>query len=140
MTTAIELKNILHIKKDTDNPLNIFAVIQKGLTKSTALKVKDLLGLTLREFTPLLARSERTFERKKAGESFDPVMTERLIDLARVAVAGSKVFDGPGELKEWLREPNRALNNLRPVDVMNTHVGCGLVRDLLKRTQYGVYS
>lgn len=140
MDTAIELKSILHIRKDTENPLNIFEVIQRGLTKSTALKVKELLGLTLKEFIPLLTRSERTFERKKAGEIFDPVMSERIIDLARIAVAGGKVFDGPQDMKEWLREPNRALDNLRPVDVMSTHLGCGLVLDLLKRTQYGVYS
>lgn len=140
MSTTIELKSILHITKDPDNPLNIFAVIQKGLTKSTALKVKELLGLTLKEFTRLLTRSERTFERKKAEESFDPVMTERIIDLARIAVSGGKVFASPRELKEWLHEPNRALDNLKPVDVMNTHLGCGLVVDLLKRTQYGVYS
>lgn len=140
MSTTIELKSILHIHKDTENPLNIFAVIQKGLTKNTALKVKELLGLTLKEYIPLLSRSERTFERKKATEIFDPVMSERIIDLARVAVAGGNVFDGPQELKEWLREPNRALDNLRPIDVMNTHLGCGLVLDLLKRTQYGVYS
>ena len=49
-------------------------------------------------------------------------------------------FDAPAWLSRWLTEPLPALGGLRPLDMLDTIEGQGLVSASLARIQAGAYA
>jgi putative toxin-antitoxin system antitoxin component (TIGR02293 family) len=64
-------------------------------------------------------------------------VTTRLQSLRLYAVA---VFEDEEEAKEWLHQPNPALDGQRPIVVAETEEGEKLVRTALGRIEHGVYT
>ena len=60
--------------------------------------------------------------------------TQRILRLA-TAVLGSK-----SEALRWLEAPAMALDQRRPIDLVETRDGEALVTTLLNRIEYGVYT
>lgn len=58
-------------------------------------------------------------------------------DLVQLAAA---VFGGRGQALAWFRRRAMFLDDQRPVDLLATPEGLGVVQDYLVRIAYGVYS
>ena len=51
-----------------------------------------------------------------------------------------QVFGNQDTAQQWLNRENPMLGNKKPIDLLNTDQGCGLVLDILGRIEEGVYS
>lgn len=51
-----------------------------------------------------------------------------------------EVFENPDRARRWLREPQRALGNRVPLELLGTEAGAREVEDLLGRIEYSVFS
>jgi putative toxin-antitoxin system antitoxin component (TIGR02293 family) len=98
-------------------------------------------GIAIEELLPVFGISVRTLARLKA----DP---DKLLDsnqsarLWRYAAALTNAVDvlGTADLAaEWMTRPAMALENRRPIELLQTEVGAKLVNDVLDRMRYGVY-
>lgn len=58
----------------------------------------------------------------------------------RVLSKAAEVFGSRAHAKAWMERPALALDNARPVDLLESPQGVDLVMDLLIRLEYGVYS
>lgn len=93
----------------------------------------------IKEAPKVFGISAKTLQRRQAkgwlavGESITIFMAA---DLLRKAV---EIFGGMETAIQWLKEPNRAINNERPIDLLNDDMGRKIIEDLLGRIEHGVY-
>lgn len=83
--------------------------------------------------------SQKTLQRRKEkghlefGESVTIFMAAELFQKA------ISVFGGEDEAVKWFKEPNRALKDNRPIDLLKDDIGRKLVEDILGRIEHGIY-
>jgi putative toxin-antitoxin system antitoxin component (TIGR02293 family) len=81
----------------------------------------------------------RTLQRKRQQNgrlSHDE--SDRLARLARLAVRAGEALGSAEKAQRWLGKPNRALNGMRPLDLLSSDTGAVLVEDVLGRVEHGV--
>lgn len=122
------------------NDLDLIAISRTGLASKEMTSLAERLGLSGKEVARLLTLSPRTYHRRKPEKVLDPVASERLLLLTRLADHGYDVFEGQHKFNQWLRQPLRILGQQAPLDILDTSQGIKLIDTLLGRIEYGVYS
>ena len=74
---------------------------------------------------------------EKNAARIDPAATERLYRMGTVARMAIDVFEDEAAAIEWMRQPNRALNDTAPLDLMDTEPGAVSVRQVLNAIATG---
>lgn len=111
-----------------------------GLSKSDFLAYVADTGMNLTEYTALLPVTRRTIEKAKDNDLLSPQVSDRVLQIAELYEFGSEVLGGKDEFNRWLKTPLIAIAGKRPMDYMDKETGMSLVRDLLGRIAFGVYS
>ncbi|WP_158277503.1 antitoxin Xre/MbcA/ParS toxin-binding domain-containing protein [Opitutus sp. ER46] len=123
------------------NPLELHAMIEKGLPVSLLDQVASSLGLKVEAMAALCGVSRATFHRKKADRArlghFESDMLARYAALLNRA---AEVFEDRGTAGEWLRTPQVGLGGAKPMDLAQTTQGYREVEKLLTRIDHGVYA
>jgi putative toxin-antitoxin system antitoxin component (TIGR02293 family) len=65
---------------------------------------------------------------------------EQFATMRRIEAYAQTVFESPEVAKIWLSEPNPALDNRAPEDLLLTETGRRTVETLLRRIEHGDYS
>jgi putative toxin-antitoxin system antitoxin component (TIGR02293 family) len=115
-------------------------LIERGIPKSALDRAKRATGLTYAVLAQLLSVSAKTIERKKPTERFDDTASERLVKLGEIIALGREALGDDEALQQWLVRPLRPLGGKSPVDLMRNMYGLEMIKQLLGRIQYGVYS
>jgi putative toxin-antitoxin system antitoxin component (TIGR02293 family) len=139
MEKALEVLGLAVPEKGSSADYYVF-LIQKGIPKRALERAKRATGLTYALLAQLLSVSAKTIERKKPAERFDDTASERLVKLGEIIALGREALGDDDALKQWLVRPLRPLGGKAPVDLMKNMYGLELVKQLLGRIQYGVYS
>jgi putative toxin-antitoxin system antitoxin component (TIGR02293 family) len=117
------------------------AEVQQGLPPATFGRLMAYLSLSPESGIKIAGVSERTIVRKRQKQQrLDPVVSDRLSRVARIAAQAEDVFEQRATAEAWLKRPNRALGGAIPLDLLDTDVGTLQVSDLLGRIEYGVFS
>jgi putative toxin-antitoxin system antitoxin component (TIGR02293 family) len=139
MEKALEVLGLAIPKAGSSADYFVF-LIEKGIPKRSLERAKRATGLTYTVLAQLLSVSAKTIERKRPSERFDDTASERLVKLAEIIAIGREALGNDEALQQWLLRPLRPLGGKRPVDFMKNMYGLELVKQLLGRIQYGVYS
>lgn len=115
-------------------------VIEHGVTKSEVEDVKSQTGLDYETLAHILTVTKATLHNKKGNDTFNAVVSERLLMLADLYSYGIEVFGEKERFNRWLVSEIRALNFKRPVDRLGTMLGMHEVKQIIGRISYGVYS
>jgi putative toxin-antitoxin system antitoxin component (TIGR02293 family) len=126
------------------SPLEVHDVLREGLPAASLAHAVERLAL-LRErpvFEGVMAMSQRTFQRLKEspGRTLDAEASGRLWQFAETFARAADVLGSAEAAERWMATPAIGLNQRRPIDLMSTPAGVGLVRDLLERMDLGVYA
>lgn len=78
-------------------------------------------------------------QRIEKRTAFRPLEVDRLRTVEQVLERGMEVFEDTGDLKDWLTEKHSMLQNQRPMDLLGSTAGIGLVMMELGRIEHGVY-
>jgi putative toxin-antitoxin system antitoxin component (TIGR02293 family) len=78
--------------------------------------------------------------RRKDKRTLNPVESDRLYRLARVALMAIEVLGSHEKAKQWLERPNRALGGETPLSLLDTDIGARQVEAVLGRIEHGVFS
>jgi putative toxin-antitoxin system antitoxin component (TIGR02293 family) len=90
----------------------------------------------VQRFIPASTLARKVRERRKlAREEADQVAR-----LLRIKVRAREVFEDAATAEAWLNEPNPALANRVPVELLVTDEGTRAVETVLRRIDYGDYS
>jgi len=123
----------------SDNMLMILA-IRKGIPYSLFDLIKLLSPLSKYEWAEILEISSKTLERYKENEKkFKSLQSEKIIETAEVINAGLDVFGDNEKFNLWLKTPNFALGNLKPIDLLKDSYGKELVISELTRINHGIF-
>ena len=122
--------------------LDLSDLIERGVPRAAAERVRERLELTEREFAEGLGVSTKTLQRLARSEHgrLTPAQGDRLYRMARMVALAEDVFEERAHAREWLRQPQRGLGNRVPLALMRTEAGAREVEDLLGRIEYGVFS
>ena len=81
--------------------------------------------------------NERTAQRRRERGALSPEESDRVARIARVSQRAIDSLGDENRAREWLKRPNRALQDTAPLDLLSTDAGSELVTDELGRIEYG---
>jgi putative toxin-antitoxin system antitoxin component (TIGR02293 family) len=132
-------KNI--ITRPIRSDFDIISLSIEGITKASLDALIGHLGISKKAFSEnILDASVKTLERKKNTDKLDKRTSSHIIEIAKVTEHAFAVFENAEKVKSWLNTPNRALNNIKPIDLFFLPTGLIMVDDILGRIEEGIYS
>jgi putative toxin-antitoxin system antitoxin component (TIGR02293 family) len=119
-------------------------LLDKGLKSKALVHIaqKQMHYVPRDAFLKAIGMSERTYQRHKKtpGRTVSPDQSGRAWKFAEVLAEATAVMGTQELAEQWLERPAIALDRRRPIDLLSTPAGVGMVTDLLGRLKYGVYT
>jgi len=127
--------------KKINSYLDYIKLSDAGITKASINTLADYIGVSRKYISEnIFDVSVKTMERKEDKEKLSRKISSHALEIAKLVQHGYNVFRDEEKLKRWLNRENRALNNMKPVELLDTLSGLVLVDDVLGRIEEGVYS
>lgn len=124
---------------DDSGILSIIQRIRKGINFSIFTDIAQKIPFSLHEWSSFLHISERTMQRyQKEKKSFDPIYSEKIIEITMLYNYGVEVFGNKENFDQWLQTQNVALGGNTPKDFLDSTFGIQLIKDELTRIEHGV--
>ena len=130
---------ILFNKKLTSE-MDVIAMSKRGVTKKSLILIGEYFGFTPDRLAYMLPITLRTIQRYKNTQKFNPAVSEHIIQLARLMVRGTEIFESRENFLRWFTTPNTALGGNVPSDLVSLQTGAQLVMDELTRIDHGVFA
>ncbi len=141
MAKKYELKEplVAYASLDDKSVYSLIHAIKNGIQFSFFEKLAKRIPFTLREWASYLHLSERSLQRyKKEKGTFNPVTSEKIIEIAMLNKYGIKVFGKQQKFNTWLSSKNLALGGVNPKDLLDSSFGIQLIKDELTRIEHGI--
>ena len=135
---ALIFKKAFH--KQIHSEMDVIEMSKVGVTKRSLISFGDCFGFTPDRLAYMLPITLRTIQRYKNTQKFNPTISEHIIQLARLMVRGTEVFESRENFLSWFTTPNTALGGKIPSDLVSLHTGAQLVMDELTRIDHGVFA
>jgi putative toxin-antitoxin system antitoxin component (TIGR02293 family) len=135
-------KNIGKIlgKGKINSRIDYIHLSREGITMNTFKRILEYTSLTVKEISQILPVSERQLSRYNKNHVLRKDISSHLIQLVELFERGFEVFGEENKFKIWIRSEIRALGNVKPIEILDTPIGIEMVKDILGRIEYGVYS
>jgi len=119
--------------------IHLIHFARKGISYAHFQQLSRNTPFPNKEWSDILHISERTLQRyKKEGLSFEPLQSERIIEIALLQRKGTEVFGTPEKFFIWLNSLNISLGNVLPRELLDNAFGIGLIKDELLRIEHGI--
>ncbi|WP_018477873.1 type II RES/Xre toxin-antitoxin system antitoxin [Pontibacter roseus] len=140
MGRALKLEDSLSYKLiDDKDVFMLISTVREGIKYAMFQNIADKSPFSTSEWSNFLHLSERTFQRyKKEKRKFDPLHSEKILEITLVYNKGIEVFGDKANFDAWLEAKNVALGSIRPKELLDSTFGIGLLRDELTRIEHGV--
>jgi putative toxin-antitoxin system antitoxin component (TIGR02293 family) len=132
-------KTLSYHAADDKNILLLIAAVREGISYPYFVSVSRQSPFSESEWALFLNLSERTLQRyKREKKSFEPVQSEKIMQVMMLYKYGVEVFGSSEKLDLWLSAPNLALGDKKPKEFLDNSFGISMVKDELTRIEYGV--
>ena len=112
---------------------------RNGISYSYFSKLVSKCPFTLEEWAGYMHLSPRTMIRyKNSKKPFDPLQSERILQIALIYEEGIRVFGEAENFDQWLGSKVISLGGLVPKSLLDNNFGITLIRDQLGRIAHGV--
>ncbi len=128
------------VNPNTYTPQQSISKSRDGVSKFRALKLAEMLNLTITELCSVLHISERTLQRYHEDDKLSVESSEKIIMLANLAKHGEEVFESLRNFNKWLKSKPEILNGETPLSYLDTAFGFQHIDNILGRIEHGVYS
>jgi len=131
----------LDTAKTMHSDFDIVKLSTIGITKSSINSLASHIGISRKNMAEdIFDVSVKTMERKGSKTRLDKKTTSHALEIAKVMQHAYEVFRDEEKVKLWVNRENKALNNMKPVQIFDTLSGLNMVNDILGRIEEGVYS
>lgn len=121
--------------------LKLVATIDQGFPYRVFDHFQRETGFPAATLAELIQVPVRTLHRRRAERRFSPEESDRLLRAARVIFLARRLFEGSmAEARQWLGDPQPALQGATPLAFARTDVGAREVEALIGRLEHGVPS
>ena len=134
------LGGIRILKRKVSSDRDLQEIVRSGLPYASFRYVMEKLGLKSAEASAVVNLPMRTIARRKKEKKLRPDESDRLVRVARIGAIAESVLGSEAKAAAWLREPNRALGGVAPLEILDNDIGIKQVEEILGRIEYGVYS
>ncbi len=134
------LGGISHVGQVVNSDIDLIALTRKGLPKSAAYSLGEVLGIPMERLSELLHISHRTLQRKNDDDLLNVSITGQLFEIAEVVSKGIEVFDTLENFRAWLHSTPYILNGQKPLDFLDTRFGIQYIKNTLGRIAHGIPS
>jgi putative toxin-antitoxin system antitoxin component (TIGR02293 family) len=141
-TSDISIKRNFTFEDLLNNKLLLIHTIRKGIPFSLFSEIKNIVPFSDEDWAEVLNTSTKSLQRYKQEKDFlfKPIHSEKIIEIAEVALLGNHVFDAPGHFQQWLITPCYALGSHKPFDLLQDSYGKELVLNELNRIDHGIFA
>lgn len=137
--TPVALSNLSYKQIDDRDVLTLISSVREGIKYGLFQTIASKSPFSTAEWSGFLHLSERTFQRyKKEKRTFDPLHSERILEITLVYNKGMEVFGEKENFDAWLETKNIALGGIKPKELLDSTFGIGLLKDELTRIEYGI--
>lgn len=124
---------------DDKNVLAIIDIVRNGISYKDFTRIADDTPFSLTDWANYLQLSERTIQRnQKEKKSFQPIQSERIVELSMLYTYGVEVFGDKANFNTWLNSKSIALGGRTPKELLDTKFGISMVKDELGRIEHGI--
>ena len=124
---------------DDISALSLVELVRLGVKFEAFDKFANKSPFSLNEWSTYLHLSERSMQRYKSEKrTFDPLQSEKIIEIALFYNKGVEVFGTADKFNSWLETDNLALGGVKPKMFLDNSFGINMLRDELTRIEYGV--
>ncbi len=117
----------------------LMRVARKGLEYSHFASLTKSFPFSMSDWSEFLHLSERTIQRyAKEAKAFDPVSSEKIIEITLLYKEGVEVFGHQKKFDSWLSSQIVALGGAAPRELLDSTIGIQLIRNELMRIEHGV--
>ncbi|MCJ8166266.1 DUF2384 domain-containing protein [Pontibacter sp. E15-1] len=117
----------------------LISTVREGIKYALFQNIANISPFSTTEWSNYLHLSERTFQRyKKDRRTFDPLHSEKILEITLVYNKGVEVFGDKLNFDAWLSAKNVALGGIKPKELLDSTFGIGLLKDELTRIEHGV--
>lgn len=126
--------------RNFNSEMDVIELSKQGVTKKSLISFGDCFGFTPDRLAYMLPITLRTIQRYKSAQKFNPIISEHIIQLVRLMIKGTEVFESRENFLRWFNAPNTALGGKVPSDLVSLQTGTQLVMDELIRIDHGVFA
>ena len=138
MTQALT-NNLSYKQIDDRDVFMLIGTVREGIKYGLVQHIADKSPFSTTEWSNFLHLSERTFQRyKKDRRTFDPLHSEKILEITLVYNKGVEVFGDKANFDAWLSAKSVALGGIKPKELLDSSFGIGLLKDELTRIEHGV--
>ncbi|HEY3403771.1 MAG TPA: antitoxin Xre/MbcA/ParS toxin-binding domain-containing protein [Ohtaekwangia sp.] len=109
----------------------------EGLTLKAVRSLVEFLGYSQDQFASIIGFSTRTVSRWADDAHIGVLGSKALIDMDELIGYGIDVMGDQASFKQWLDQPNQALGDLRPIELLLKPYGVALVHDAVEALEFG---
>ena len=132
------------LRRSPVTPLDVHRMLLEGLPSGALTHLVCHFAATHRadSLEKAVGISLRTFQRRQdtPARPLSQEQSGRTWKFAEILARAIAVFGSREEAEAWMDRPATGLDRQRPIDLLATPVGVGLVEDFLQRLEYGVYT
>ena len=122
----------------TEEP-DMVSMVREGVTFYHFTKLSDKIHFNIEEWASFLHLSERTIQRyKKEKKAFDPIYSERILQIELLYKRGAEVFGDETNFQTWMDSNIIAMGNIKPKSLLDTSFGISMISDELGRIEHGI--
>ena len=135
---SLDTINDLFPNVDIMSPIGYLSIVRSRVSGDQLKAITDLI-----EEKELIARSIGTtsnLSKSYQTKRLSSADTDNLIDLLRVYIQAAKIYESLDLAKEWMNSSIPALGGEIPVNILDSHAGREVVRQTLRRMEFGDYA
>jgi len=127
-----------------DSPFDAHEMLLRGLPGRALSHLIDHLVILQKtaSLEKAVGMSLRTYQRRRDDpeRALTPEQSGRTWKFAEILSNAVSVFGSLEAAEHWMERPAMGLNQQRPIDLLATPAGVGMVETFLERLRYGVYT
>lgn len=131
--------SITQFNSKLSDTVELVKLSRKGISISLFEDIVKSNSYTIKEWSKFLHLTERTIQRyKKEKRKFEPLQSERIIEISKLQLKGIEIFGSKINFEEWMNSKIIALGNIRPIELLDSSFGIEMLMDELGRIEHGI--
>ncbi|MFB0945671.1 MAG: putative toxin-antitoxin system antitoxin component (TIGR02293 family) [Spirosomataceae bacterium] len=119
--------------------VELVKLTRRGIQYNLFEDIMKASSYTIKEWSKFLHLTERTIQRyKKEQKRFEPIQSERILEIAKLQQQGQEVFGSAQYFNDWMNSNIVALGNIKPVELLDSGFGIDMLIEELGRIEHGV--
>ena len=131
--------SIAQLNTKLNDTFELLKLSRSGIRFNLFLEIVKSSPFSLKEWSKFLHLTERTIQRyKKESKTFEPIQSERIIEIAKLQLKGKEIFGSKENFEQWMNSKIVALGGIKPIELLDSSFGIDLLMDELGRIEHGI--